>query len=111
MHSPKAAWASAKAPLNRRLRHKSIPCFASWRGLLRVAIAVSTLISKTKKTDRVGHQQRRSVEDGIHDFVVEQIDFINVQQVIVSACQNTAFQPYPLLLNGNSFIDTANHVF
>jgi hypothetical protein len=60
MRSPKAAWASPKAPLNRRLRHKSIPCFAGRRSTLSVAIAVIKTISQTKKADRVGTFQRRS---------------------------------------------------
>jgi hypothetical protein len=57
---PRISATCRRAPLNRRQRHRSIPCFAGRKSTLRVAIAVIKIISETKKADRVGHQQRRT---------------------------------------------------
>jgi hypothetical protein len=53
---PRISATCRRAPLNRRQRHRSIPCFAGRKSTLRVAIAVIKIISETKKADRVGHQ-------------------------------------------------------
>ena len=54
---------------------------------------------------------RGGVENGIDDLVVEQVHLVDVEQVVVGAGEDAAFEADAVLLNGDALVDAADDIF